>query len=76
MRFYLKIVNILLGQQSGYTEQPRFICLWYSRDDDQHWRKKDWPARDALVVRQKNITNESLVNRDRIIFPPLHTKLA
>ncbi|CAH0552824.1 unnamed protein product [Brassicogethes aeneus] len=27
----LKMVNFLLGQQSGYTKYPCFICLWDSR---------------------------------------------
>ena len=37
--------------------------------------KKDWPAREDLAVDDKNIINEPLVNRDRIILPPLHIKL-
>ena len=27
----LKMVNFLLGQQSGYTKFPCFLCLWDSR---------------------------------------------
>ena len=38
-------------------------------------QKEDWLARDALLVGQKNVINEPLVNRDRIIFTPLHIKL-
>ena len=49
--------------------------LWDSRNDEQHWQKKNWPVRDALVMGQKNVINERLVNRDRIIFLPLHIKL-
>ena len=71
----LKMVNFLLGQQSGYTKYPCFICLWDSRANDQHWEKKDWPIREELVVGEKNVINEPLVNRDRIILPPLHIKL-
>ena len=37
--------------------------------------KKDWPSRQDLAVGDKNIINEPLVNRDRIILPPLHIKL-
>ena len=40
-----------------------------------HWVKKDWPVREDLAVGNKNIINEPLVNRDRIILPPLHIKL-
>ncbi|KAI6652496.1 hypothetical protein LOD99_7510 [Oopsacas minuta] len=71
----LKIVNILLGQQSGYTKYSCFLCLWDSRADEVHWEKKNWPVRQKIVVGKKNIINEPLVSRDRIIQPPLHTKL-
>lgn len=29
----LKILTILLGQQSGNTKYPCFLCLWDSRDE-------------------------------------------
>ena len=37
--------------------------------------KKDWSAREDLAVGDENIINDPLVNRDRIILPPLHIKL-
>ena len=70
-----KMVNFLLGQQGGYTKYPFFVCYWDSRASTQHWVKKDWPAREDLAVGDKNIINEPLVSRDRIISPPLHIKL-
>ena len=71
----LKMVNILLGQQSGYTKYPCFLCLWDSRADEVHWEKKNWPVRQELAMGEKNIVNEPLVSRDRIILPPLNIKL-
>lgn len=71
----LKMVNFLLGQQGGYTKFPCFLCLWDSRAKNDHWVKKTWPLRTALVVGQKNVINEPLVTRDKIILPPLHIKL-
>ena len=68
----LKMVNILLGQQSGYTKYPCFLCLWDCRADEVHWEKKNWPVLQELPVGEKNIVNEPLVCRDRIILPPLH----
>ena len=65
----------MLGQQGGYTKHPCFLCYWDSRATDQHWVKKDWPSRQDLAVGDKNIINEPLVNRDRIILPPLYIKL-
>lgn len=71
----LKMVNFLLGQQSGYTKYPCFICLWDSRVKSHHWTPKNWPIRDALVVGERNVINEPLVSREKIILPPLHIKL-
>ena len=33
----LKMVNFLLGQQSGYTKYLWFICEWDSQDKTNHW---------------------------------------
>ncbi|XP_076799763.1 uncharacterized protein LOC143444861 [Clavelina lepadiformis] len=71
----LKMVNFLLGQQSGYTKYPCFICLWDSRARTDHWVKKGWPPRDSMRVGEGNIINEPLVARKKIIIPPLHIKL-
>ena len=65
----------MLAQQGQYTKHPCFFCYWDSRATDQHWVEKNWPAREDLALGDKNIINESLVNRDRIILPPLHIKL-
>ncbi|KAI5725091.1 hypothetical protein M8J77_010864 [Diaphorina citri] len=71
----LKMVNFLLGQQGGYTKYPCFLCLWDSRDKKHHWLKKDWPERGTMVVGEKNVINEPLVDRSKILLPPLHIKL-
>ena len=71
----LKMVNFLLGQQSGFTKYPCFLCQWDSRARDQHWVKKDWPTREKLEVGKQNVINEPLVDRKKIVFPPLHIKL-
>jgi hypothetical protein len=71
----LKMVNVLLGQQSGYTKYPCFLCLWNSRSRDLHWVTKTWPLRNEMVPGNQNVINEPLVARDKIILPPLHIKL-
>ena len=56
-----KMVNFLLGQQEGgYTKYPCFLCYWGSRAADQHWVKKDWPAREDVAVGDKKIIIEPL----------------
>ena len=71
----LKIISMILGQQSGFTKYPCFICEWDSRDRQNHWTKKTWTPRKALKVKEKNIVNEALVSREKILLPPLHIKL-
>ena len=71
----LKMVNFLLGQQGGYTKYPCFLCLWDSRAKDKHWNQRTWPVRASMTVGEKNVINEPLVDREKIIFPPLHIKL-
>ncbi|GFV35888.1 uncharacterized protein TNCV_2866471 [Trichonephila clavipes] len=43
----LKVISMLLGQQSGYTMFPCFLCEWDSRDRKQHYLKQTWPIRKA-----------------------------
>jgi len=38
-------------------------------------KKKDCPVHEELVVGENNAINEPLVDRDRILLPPLHMKL-
>lgn len=71
----LKMVNFLLGQQSGYTKYPCFLCLWDSRDKAHHWDTKAWSIREHMNVGSANIIHEPLVQRKYIILPPLHIKL-
>ncbi|KAI6653849.1 hypothetical protein LOD99_3351 [Oopsacas minuta] len=71
----LKMVNFLLGQQSGFTKYPCFLCYWDSRDRNQHWIREKWPPRECLKVGNKNVINNPLVHTNKIILPPLHKKL-
>lgn len=71
----LKIITILLGQQSGFTKFPCFLCEWDSRARDQHYKQAVWPSRSALVPGSQNIIHEALVKPSKILLPPLHIKL-
>ena len=72
----LKIMNFLLGQRTGYTKYPCFMCLWNSRAKQQHWIKKCWSTRNAPKVDEKNIIREPQVEREKVMLPPLHINLA
>lgn len=71
----LKMINFLLGQQSGFTKYPCFLCLWDSRAKNEHWVNKNWPSRDVIIQGIQNVINEPLVSREKILLPPLHIKL-
>lgn len=71
----LKVVTIILGQQSGFTKYPCFLCEWDSRAREDHYIKKSWPSRNTFVVGLKNVVQEKLVDPANIILPPLHIKL-
>ena len=67
--------EVLLGQQSGFTKYPCFLCMWDSKDRAQHYTK-DCPMREELVpCKERNVINDPLVDRDKILFLPLHIKL-
>lgn len=71
----LKLLSILLGQQSGFTKFPCYLCKWDSRDRKEHYKTKVWPIRESMIVGKDNIIAEPLVNRSKILLPPLHIKL-
>ena len=57
----LKNGEFSIGQQSGFTKYPCFLCMWDSRDRSQHYTKKYLPARDETVPgRSNNIINNPL----------------
>jgi len=70
----LKMVNFLLGQQSGYTKFPCFLC-GIATQGINTGILKCWPPREKLVIGEHNVVNEPLVDPGKIVFPPLHIKL-
>lgn len=71
----LKIICMLLGQQSGFTKYQCFLCEWDSRARNLHYVKKEWPARDRLVPGHKNVQRDVLVDQKLVLLPPFHIKL-
>ena len=70
-----KVLNMILGQQSGFTKYPCFMCEWDSRDKSNYWIKRDWPLRESLTPGFRNVLHPALVDRSNVILPPLHIKL-
>ena len=71
----LKIVGMLTGMQKGYTKFCCFLCLWDSRDRENHYTTCEWPARDTRVPGRLSISHKSLVEPEKVLLPPLHIKL-
>ncbi|GBM36887.1 hypothetical protein AVEN_14878-1 [Araneus ventricosus] len=47
-----------------------------SRERSQHWIKREWTVREKLEIGIKNVIEEALVDREKILLPPLHLKLS
>lgn len=71
----LKIITMLLGQQSGYMKYPCFLCEWDSRARTKHYVQKQWNPRTTLKPGTKNVIRENLIDPKKILLPPLHIKL-
>ena len=69
------MIGFLTGLQGGYTKHMRFLCLKDSRADDVHFQRKTWPNRKEPIIGEKNIENEPLVDKSKILLPPLHIKI-
>jgi hypothetical protein len=71
----LKVIGLLLGMQSNYTQFCHFLCQWDSRVKDKHYKIKGWPMGENSVPGGKYVRNQALVDKDKILLLPLHIKL-
>ena len=71
----LKVVSLLLGLQLGYTKHMCFLCLWRRRDDENHYKRVDWPSRTEHVVGKHNVKHPALIVPQKVLLPPLRIKL-
>lgn len=71
----LKVVAILMGLQLGYTKYMCFMCLWDTRFKGNQYQTHDWVDRAAAPNERGNVIHPSLVEKEKILLPPLHIKL-
>ena len=71
----LKNLCVLVGQQSGYTNFPCFLCLWDSRARQEHWTKENWPKTEGFEIGERNIIQFPLIYPNYVRHPPIHIKL-
>ena len=51
------------------------FCLWDSRAVSQHYKQKDWGSRSTFVPGEHSLKENPLVDLNKVLLPPLHTKL-
>lgn len=74
--YHLFSTMSITGMQLGYTKYCCFIGEWDSRVRDTHYIiKRDWPCHKRLVLGQKNVHHEPLVDPKEVFLPLLHIKL-
>ena len=72
----IKMVELILGLQGGYTKYPCFLCLWNCWGDNQHHVRQEWPLlRQGLKPDLHNIQSQLLIESNKILLLPLHIKL-
>ena len=70
----LKVIGLFLAMHSGHTKFCCFLCEWESRAKDKHYKIKDCPMREKSVRGEKCVRSQPLVDKDKILLPPLHIK--
>ena len=64
-----------MGMQAGFTKYCCFLCLWDSRAVSQHYKQKDWGSRSTFVPGEHSLKENPLVDMNKVLLPPLHSKL-
>jgi hypothetical protein len=59
---------------SGHAKLCCFLCEWEGRAKDKNYKIKDFPMREKSVPGEKCVRNQPLVDKDKILLPPLHIK--
>ena len=52
----LKILSMILAQQSGFTKYPCYLCMFDSRDRAKQNNTKVWPAMPLLTPGSSNVS--------------------
>ena len=68
-----KVIAMLTGMQSGYTQYNCFLCQWISREKDQY-SIINWPLRTSRKIGEFNIANPTLIDPKKILLPPTSFK--
>ena len=64
-------MGLHMGMQGDFTK----YCLWDSRAVSRHYKQKDLGSRSTFVPGEHCVQENPLVDMNKVLFPPLHTKL-
>jgi hypothetical protein len=53
-----------------------FLREWDNRAKDKHYKPKGWPMRENSFPGEKCVRNQTLVDKNKILLPPLHIKFS
>jgi len=71
----MKVVELLLRMQFGYTKYYCFLWECDSRDKKNKYVIILWPKRTSMTPGEKNVVNPPLILPEKIYLPPLNIKL-
>ena len=71
----LKVIDLLLALQQGFTKYCCFICEWDRSARSLYYSRKDWPAGKSLEPGIMNVENKSLVEPSKILLPSIQLGL-
>ena len=62
------MISLLLGLQLGNTKHMSFLCLWDSRDDNNHYTETIRPPREELAIVRNNVKHVPLLILKSVLF--------
>lgn len=69
-----KVIALIMGLQLGRTKNACFICTWISTAKILHYQAT-WEHRTLYEIGAMNVVHTNLVQKEKILLPPLHIKL-
>lgn len=70
----LKVTALIMGLQLGNVKNPCFLCVWLPHAKLNHY-KSSWEERTVDNLGEMSRKRASLIDRSKMLFPPLHIKL-
>ncbi|OAF67395.1 hypothetical protein A3Q56_04878 [Intoshia linei] len=70
-----KILAFLMGIKTGNVKYPCFFCLFRGKNKTDHYSRNCWHPREDYIIREFSVYQDPLINKSKIILPPLYITL-